>query len=64
MKHPEIFGNVLAQSGSFWWKPENDDEYEWLTRQFVASPKLPIRFYLQIGQPDTHLVARWQAHRL
>jgi len=49
MKHPEIFGNVLAQSGSFWWKPETDDEYEWLTRQFVASPKLPIRFYLQIG---------------
>jgi len=58
MKHPEIFGNVLAQSGSFWWKPENDDEYEWLTRQFVAGAKLPIRFYLQIGQLENLSVAR------
>jgi len=58
MKHPEIFGNVLAQSGSFWWKPENDDEYEWLTRQFVASPKLPIRFYLQIGLLENLSTAR------
>lgn len=48
-KHPEIFGNVLSQSGSFWWKPDSDAEYEWLTRQFLTSPKLPIRFYLQIG---------------
>lgn len=58
MKHPEIFGNVLAQSGSFWWKPENEDEYERLTRQFVASPKLPIRFYLQIGLLENLSVAR------
>lgn len=58
MKHPEIFGNVLAQSGSFWWKPENEEEYEWLTRQFVASPKLPIRFYLQIGLLENLSTAR------
>src|SRR5439155_15329635 len=42
-------GNVLSQSGSFWWKPESDSEYEWLTRQLVASPRLPIRFYLEVG---------------
>ena len=58
MKHPEIFGNVLAQSGSFWWKPENEDEYEWLTRQFVASPRLPIRFHLQIGLLENLTTAR------
>jgi len=58
MRHPEIFGNVLAQSGSFWWKPENEDEYEWLTRQFVASPRLPIRFYLQIGLLENLSTAR------
>lgn len=58
MKHPEIFGNVLAQSGSFWWKPENEDEYEWLTRQFVAGAKLPIRFHLQIGLLENLSVAR------
>lgn len=58
MKYPEIFGNVLAQSGSFWWKPESEEEYEWLTRQFVAGPKLPIRFYLQIGLLENLSVAR------
>lgn len=58
MMHPEIFGNVLAQSGSFWWKPEQEDEYEWLTRQFVASPRLPIRFHLQIGLLENLSTAR------
>lgn len=58
MKHPEIFGNVLSQSGSFWWKPDNEEEYEWLTRQFVVSPKLPIRFYLQIGLLENLSTAR------
>jgi enterochelin esterase family protein len=48
-RHPEVFGNVLSQSGSFWWKPEGDDKGEWLTRQFEVSPKLPVRFYLDVG---------------
>jgi enterochelin esterase-like enzyme len=58
MKHPEIFGNVLAQSGSFWWKPDGEDEYEWVTRQFVAGPKLPLRFHLQIGLLENLSTAR------
>src|SRR4029078_12901254 len=58
MKQPEIFGNVLSQSGSFWWKPDNEEKYEWLTRQFVASPKLPLRFYLQIGLLENLSTAR------
>jgi enterochelin esterase-like enzyme len=49
LQHPEIFGNVLSQSGSFWWKPKDDAESEWLAKQFVKSPKLPIRFYLDVG---------------
>jgi enterochelin esterase-like enzyme len=48
-KHPEVFGNVLSQSGSFWWKPEGDNNDEWLIRQFEASPKLSVRFYLDVG---------------
>ena len=48
-RHPEIFGNVISQSGSFWWKPGQEAEPEWLTRQFVASPKLPLRFHLDVG---------------
>lgn len=48
LKHPELFGNVLSLSGSFWWSPP-DLEDQWLTRQYVASPRLPLRFYLQAG---------------
>jgi len=46
---PGVFGNVLTQSGSFGWKPEGDNEQEWLARQFAASPKAPLRFYLEAG---------------
>lgn len=49
LKHPEVFGNVLSQSGSYWWRPEGDPEHEWLTRQFVASAKLPVKFYMDVG---------------
>ena len=52
-RHPEIFGNVISQSGSFWWKPDGDGEHEWLTRQFVSSPKLPVRFYMDVGLMET-----------
>lgn len=49
LRHPDVFGNVLSQSGSFWWRPAGDPEPEWLTRQFVSSPKVPVRFYLEVG---------------
>lgn len=53
LRHPEVFGNVLSQSGSFWWGPADDPEPEWLTRQFVASPKVPVRFYLEVGRYES-----------
>ncbi|HEU0173939.1 MAG TPA: enterochelin esterase [Blastocatellia bacterium] len=52
-RHPEVFGNVLSQSGSFWWKPDDDNKSEWLTSQFKASPKLTVRFYLDVGLMET-----------
>ncbi len=48
-KHPEVFGNVLSQSGDFRWKPDDDKEWEWLNRQFAASPRLPLRFSFEAG---------------
>jgi enterochelin esterase family protein len=49
-RHPEVFGNVLSQSGAFWpGKTRDNPEQEWLTRQFRDSDKLPIRFVLQAG---------------
>jgi enterochelin esterase-like enzyme len=49
LRHPELFGNVLSQSGSYWWTPEGDPEDEWLARQFTAADKLPLHFYLNVG---------------
>ena len=54
-RHPGVFGNVLSQSGAFWWAPEhyqNADsttETNWMVRQFLASPTLPVKFYLDAG---------------
>lgn len=42
-KNPDIFGNVLSQSASFWWNSE------WLTNEFKKSNKLTLKFYLNVG---------------
>lgn len=49
LRYPELFGKVLAQSPAFWWRPRNESEPEWLARQFAASPRLPLHFYLDVG---------------
>lgn len=47
---PHRFGNVLAQSGSFWW-PAGPDA-EWLTRVLAGTPRLPVRFRLSFGTQE------------
>jgi enterochelin esterase family protein len=49
LKHAEVFGNVLSQSGDFKWKPDGEKEWEWLNRQFAASSRLPLRFSFEAG---------------
>lgn len=51
LRASEIFGNVLSQSGSFWWDkdPEDGIQQEWIIQQFIASPRLPLCFYLEVG---------------
>jgi enterochelin esterase-like enzyme len=48
--HPGVFGNVLSQSGSFWWAP--DAEPEWLTRQVRQMPALPLRLFVEVGEME------------
>src|SRR5262245_27103101 len=45
-RRPDVFGNVLSQSGAFWRGDEasNDSPYEFLTRQLSSSPKKDLRF--------------------
>jgi enterochelin esterase-like enzyme len=52
LAHPEIFGNVLSMSGSYWWTPPGDLEPEWLTRQFARSSKLPVRMFVAVGSME------------
>jgi enterochelin esterase family protein len=56
LRYPEVFGNVLSQSGAFAYFPGWEDQEEndtspfgWLIRQFVTTRKLPVRFYLEAG---------------
>ncbi|MGW5333878.1 enterochelin esterase [Streptomyces bauhiniae] len=50
---PHRFGNVLAQSGSFWWPAAGTAaESEWLTGRLAASPRLPVRFRLSFGEQE------------
>jgi enterochelin esterase-like enzyme len=48
MQRPDLFGKVLSQSGAFW-QGHKDVKWEWLTAQYEASPKLPLRFFLEAG---------------
>lgn len=53
-KRPNLFGNVLSQSGAFWRGNEGGmNDTEWLTEQFKNSPKLNIRFYIEVGALET-----------
>jgi len=61
LRHPETFGNIISQSGSFHWIPpksdnssnsQTDSEPNWVAKQFIASPKLPLRFYLDAGSDE------------
>ena len=46
LRRPDVFGNVIAQSGSFWWTPPGE-EAEWLLRQVTTD--VPVRFCLDVG---------------
>jgi enterochelin esterase family protein len=49
--YPTVFGNVLAQSGSFY--RSSDSQPEGLARRLASIDRLPIRWSLQIGLLET-----------
>jgi enterochelin esterase-like enzyme len=50
LRHPELFGNVLAQSGSFFARPDEPIGDEWVYRHLATGPRLPLRVYLDVGR--------------
>jgi len=55
LERPELFGNVLSQSGAFWRGPQgaNLPPYEYQTAQWAARPKHDVRFVLEVGSTET-----------
>ncbi|MFZ0699524.1 MAG: enterochelin esterase [Thermoplasmata archaeon] len=49
---PSQFGNVLSQSGAFWWSPAKE-EPGLLAREYAVSPRSGVRFYLEAGTLET-----------
>ena len=54
-RRPDVFGNVLSQSGAFWRGNEGSNEapFEWLTGQVASSAKKDVRFLLEVGSRES-----------
>jgi enterochelin esterase-like enzyme len=70
LQHPELFGNVLAQSANLFYSPESKltlnvytRDGGWLARQFVTAPLLPLQFYLEVGLLEAGLTNPVAEHR-
>lgn len=53
-RYPEYFGNVLSQSGAFWWESPRYSG-PWLVKEFENKSPSPIRFYLDVGDQETDI---------
>jgi len=49
LRKPQVFGNVLSQSGSYWWGSAPDQKPEEIVREFQSSSRVPVRFYVEVG---------------
>ena len=64
--NPDLFGNVLSQSGSYWWWPgfryegrdvdALDADAGWMIRQYATAGKLPLHFYVDVGSLEGALM--------
>jgi enterochelin esterase-like enzyme len=63
LKHSDVFGKVLSQSGSFLTAARQESPTPlWegeapgmLAAEFLQSPRLPLEFYLEVGRYETTL---------
>lgn len=69
-QHADVFGSVLSQSANLFYSPNPKPSLNaytrdggWLTRQFVTTPLLPLRFYLEVGVLEAGLVNPVAEHR-
>lgn len=53
---PHRFGNVISQSGSFWWSSERDDQLSGASVIASIDERKPVRFWLEAGSLEDTLV--------
>jgi enterochelin esterase-like enzyme len=49
LRYPEVFGNVLSESGAFWWSPQGEKQGEWVAQRVASSKPVPIKWHLDVG---------------
>lgn len=52
-RRPDVVGNVISQSGSFWWGRDGEEGHEWLTARLAEAPPRGVRFSLEAGLLET-----------
>ncbi|GIE84455.1 hypothetical protein Are01nite_09350 [Actinoplanes regularis] len=64
LTRPDRFGNVLSQSGAFWWQSNSPDDVdaEWFARQVAVTERRAVRWHVEVGldewvnlRPNRHL---------
>jgi enterochelin esterase family protein len=51
LAYPEVFGNVLSMSGSFWWHPPGtpEDRSVFVADRVIGMETKPVRFFMSAG---------------
>lgn len=62
--HSDVFGNVLSQSGAFRGRDPGEEEPNSTVRKYLAAPRQPVRFYLEVGFYDNVPGADLPLHEL
>jgi len=53
IEYPDVFGNVLSQSGAFSFGRPGEEGFEWLAGQIASREQVAVRFYLDAGSLET-----------
>ena len=49
LRHSDVFGNVLSQSGNFRARTAGSEEPSSIARLYLDAPRQPVRFYIETG---------------
>lgn len=56
--HPERFGNVIAQSPSYWYHPQHPDRTNWMAERWPHEGPTSVRCYVEMGDLEQQDDAR------